>query len=224
MAQLIINKFYWGMSDTDAYASDAVCAYQENVDWMSQPELLKLNRKTTPRIWTQNGLAVAHVEGYYYADNWIVYDITSTPVLTLPAGAFYNAIKFGDAFIGFYVEAWNLKLAHTPLTALGAPIWWSTTLNYWINPDLTPFQPALNWHFYCVAINDSEDTLYFIGKNIIYRALVSQLPLIEPGIVFEDDVVWLTRQGQQITVYLQNGRKYFWDGYSEQHDGYIDLW
>jgi len=223
MATLVINKFYWWMSDTDAYASDAVCAYQENTDWMSQPEVLKLNRAVNTMISTGAGITVAHIDWFYYTDAGEVYNSGWWLEYTLPSWVFYNAIKFWSDWIGFYVDWGQLKLTQTPTTALWAPIWWSTVAGYGFNPDLSPFAPDLNGHNYCVALNDSEDILYFIGKNTIYTSLVSQPGLMSPGIVLEKDVVWLTRQGQQIGIYLEDGRKYFWDGFSEQHDGYVDL-
>jgi len=220
---LTINKFYGGMSDSDAYTSDVMCAYQESVDGMSKPECLKLNRQVEDVISTGQGITTAQINRYYYTDAGEVYNSWGAVVYTLPSGQFYNAIKFGDNYIGFYKDGTELKLTQTPLNAAGTPQWWSTVDNYGINPDLTSFNPDVGNSNYCVAVNDSEDVLYFIGGNIVYKVLISQLPLITPGIVLEDDVVGITRQGQQISIYLKSGRKYFWDGFSEQHDGYIDL-
>jgi len=44
-------------------------------------------------------------------------------VYTLPSGQFYNAIKFGDNYIGFYKDGTELKLTQTPLNAAGTPQW-----------------------------------------------------------------------------------------------------
>lgn len=210
------------MSDSDAYTSDAMSAFQCNVDGMSQPELLKLNRKYTVELTTWDGVVVAYVLWYYFTDDGKVYNWAWSVVYSLSSWVFYNAIKFGDNVIGFYIDWWKLKLTQTPVVGT-SPTWWSTVDDYGINPDLTQFQPDVWWSFYCVAVNDSEDVLYFIGKNKVYTMVISQLPLVTTWITLEDNVVWLTRQWWQISIYLQNGRKYFWDWFSEQHDWYVDL-
>lgn len=225
VATITINKFYGGMSDSDAYTSEVMCAYQENVDWMSKPECLKLNRQVEDVIATGQGIVTAQINRRYYTDAGEVYNSAGALVYTIPGagGQFYNAIKFWENYIGFYKDGNELKLTQTPLNATGTPQWGLTVDNYGINPDLTSFNPNVGNSNFCVAVNDSEDVLYFIGGNTVYKVLISQLPLITTGIVLEDDVVGLTRQGQQISIYLSEGRKYFWDGFSEQHDGYVDL-
>jgi len=224
MQKLAINKFYGGMSDSDAYTSEAMSSYQQNLDWMSQPEVLKLNRAMELEINTWLGVTVAQTNSYYWTDAGEVYNSSGVVVYALPAWKFYNAIKFWANFIGFYIQAGRLKLTQTPLSSSWTPNWLATAIDYGINPDLTQFQPDVQGHLYCPAVNDSEDVLYFIWKNVVYSVLISQLPLISPSLTLESNVVWVTRQWQQISIYLQSGRKYFWDWFSEQHDWYVDLW
>jgi len=64
------------MSDSDAYTAEVMSAYQENVDGMSKPECLKLNRQVGDFIATGQGIVTAQINRYYYTDAGEVYDVS----------------------------------------------------------------------------------------------------------------------------------------------------
>ena len=235
MQYININKFYWWMSESDAYTSDSMSAYQFGVDGRSQPEVLKLNKKIDQDFSTWTNLMFRKVAldfwindvFFVFWENWQVYDKNWVNVYTLPWNHnIYNAIKFWESIIFFYEESSQLKLWQVPVMSWNTPDWWNVTAPFGIDENLNPFAVNIWFGFspYCVAINDQEDILYFIWWNSVYSALISQLPLIKKSLVLESQVVWLTKQGSQYSVYLSAWRKYFRDWFSEQNDWYIDIW
>ncbi len=235
MPALTINKFYGGMSESVSYTSDSMSAYQENVDGKSQPEVLKLQRWIVEQNTTWTSLWNVFITDRRNNAPWFIYSLWENGEVylvwwslefTFPWNpTIYNSILFWDNVISFYEDSGSLKLAQTNINANWSIDRASTTLDYGINEDLTQFEVLLDkYDPYCVARNDSEDILYFVWWNTVYSWLITQLPLFKVGIVFEDQVVWLTKSWTQYNVYLQNWRKYFRDGFSEQHDGYVDLW
>lgn len=224
---LTINQRFWWMTDSDVVWWSNQYSYGQWVDGKTYPDRLTLARKSEWSIvWTWTHLMFAQYDESFYFGEWgRVYNNAGTNVYTLPWNfPIRNVIKFGDNFLMFY-STWNaIRIARCPFV-WSSPDFWSVTVQRWVDELLAPFQATYNtavWP-YCVAINDSEDILYFIAWQNVYRVLVTTAPFIEVWLRLEDDCVWLTKSWSQITVYLSRGKKYFWDGFSLQHDGYVEL-
>ena len=218
------------MTDNDSLWWESQFSYSEWIDTKTNPDSLILSRKTTaPVTNTDNFLMFAEYDNFFYfGEWWRVYNKSWTLVYTLPWNRpIRNVAKFWDNFLMFY-STWNsIRIARTWFI-WSSPDFWSVTVQWWTLDPIVPnsfSQPydTVAWPF-CCLINDSEDTLYFVVNNKVYRIIVTTAPFIEVWLVLEWPIVWLTKNGSQINVYLMSWRKYFWDGFSLQHDGYVDLW
>lgn len=201
--------------------------FQTNLDWMTDPEFLQLWNPVVDLI-TTNWLATCVYEEsqankYICTDLWSIYSTASwNLVYQMPSNQpIYNIIWFNTWLIWFYHE-WNeLRLWHILKANTNAIAWnpIDITLNYW---SFTPAKPTIT-EPYCVAINDSDDFLYFICWNRVYLWQTNLWQFFESNVVFEDIVVWLTKNWPLYSIYLRNWRKYFRNWFDEYVEWYVDL-
>jgi len=225
---MIINQRYWGMTDSDVIGADHQYSFWRWVDWKTYPDTLRLARKSlSPQISTGTHLMFCQYDDFFYLwEGGNVYNNLGTNVYTLPWGfTIRNCCKFWDSFLMFY-STWNtIRIARAPFV-WSSPNFAAVTVQWWLDENLTPFEYPFStavWP-YCPLINDSEDILYFVAWEVIFRSLVTTLWFIQKGLTLEEPLVWLTKNWSQIAGYTKRGKKYFWDWFSKQHDGYVELW
>lgn len=232
MAFIQINKRFWGMSETDTLLSPWQCVFSDGLDGYSNPEYIKLAREIKNVISTWSDLPTTWIEDtqsnvwIFWANGNIYSTATGNIVYTMSGNEdIVNAIKIGTKYIRAYKGSANtLKLASIEIANTGVGVWaWNTfvTENYGsFTPALPTFQIG-DW--FAPLINDWEDFLYFGCWNRVYLAQYPTLPFFESMLTFEDQIVWLTKNGSVINIYLRNGRKYFWDWFSETTLWSVDL-
>ena len=242
---ILINKWYGWMSEANTLTTPWQFVYTSNVDGKSEPEFLQLNLRAQPLVNTWSWIPTSFIEDYgtfgdwfVFCDNWTIYSTTSWNLVYTMTGnkPIYNAISFGatnapwwNKYLWFYEDGWMIKMASIDRANADVISWaWDVTENYWVFTPALPFHtlPAqgIFWEPYCLAVNNSEDFLYFSTANQVYMGIFSQLPFFEKMLEFEDQIVWLTTNWPSINIYLRNGKKYIWDWFSETYDTDCDLW
>ena len=233
MQTILYNNFYGSVADTNTHMRVWDCAYAENVDGRSEPECLKLNREVSVLCQTWSWLPIDMIDWYILCDDWTIRLYNSWVVQYTAPWPIVAWSMFWSYVLIFYEESWSIKIANIPLSwttrqfwSAVADRWRQIGIDWLLQP--TPFI-ADTWSNISF-INHSEDILYFsIWRNVYildyqFTSIAVATP-IKKALTFESEVVWLTRDTNSISIYLQNGRKYFWWGIGyETPDGYSDLW
>lgn len=236
MQTILYNNFYGSVADTNTHMRVWDCAYAENVDGRSEPECLKLNREVIVYQSVQS-LPIAMYDWYIFCKDWHIYNIYWA---SLPSQIWVSELitvaRFWLYGIAFAKTSWwniELRVCNIIITPITWSITrWNFTPFYWDLID--PITWSLTWSFSVPYywwnisfINHSEDILYFSIEDKVYIMDYQFVGagVIKQSLIFEARVIWLTRDANSISIYLQNWRKYFWWWiWYETPDGYSDLW
>lgn len=214
VGRINFNSFYWGMSDTDTLMSVAQYAYSHNLDVTKDPDFAQLARKPELQVATSD-LMLAGVEYngnvYFFGKGGRIYN-TSWLVATLAGGYdIFTAVAFAWTVYFFYRVVNEIRIGEFD---------WASIVN--ANVVLNWPVPYTAWSDYCApVINIQEDFIYVWGSTAVYRLTKQPGGLFaELWVQLEATVTWITSVGNLLKVYLDNGRIYYWDGFSEAVDTY----
>lgn len=222
---VVVDKFFWGLGDANTRLWVGQFPFSQWIDFRRDPDFIQLSRAYEENFTTGNDLMLCAIDelqyshSFYLGQSWQVYYDNWTNVYTLPSWAdILNSIKFWDQYIFLY-RIWGVGyIAAIDVANAGGAAW---------NPgDVDTDYGIYPWAHYeasehMMMLNDSDDFLYIVmGKEIIR---LDASGVISDGLKLEDDITGFTRHGGLYRAYTRHGLLYAWDGFSLEHEWYVNL-
>lgn len=208
------NAFYWGMSDTDTLMSTAQYPYSHNADVTKDPDFIQISRRPELQVSTTD-LILAWVEFkwnlYFFWKSGIIYDTWWLVDTLIGNYDIFTAIVF-DGSVFFFYRFWSeIRIGEFDWTSI-------VNTNVVLNLPI-PYTATTD---YCAPVtNIQEDFVYVWGSNAVYRLTRQPWGLFaELWVQLESTVTGITSVWNLLKVYLNNGRIYYWDWFSEAIDTY----
>jgi len=224
-AEIKIDKFFGGLSDTSTRLGIGQTPFAENIDFRRDPEYIQLSRNYENKFQTGNSLMLCALDekkyqhSFFAWENGEIYADNGNLVYTLSWWQdIINAIKFTDKYFFFYESGGLGYIMSIDVVNANNVAWavWDVTEDYWI----------YTWghyesHWYMLVINDSDDFLYItMGHNVIR---LDQSSVITEWITLEDSITGFTRHWWTYRLYTRDWMLYAWDWFSLQHDWFTHL-
>lgn len=233
MPALELNKFYWGMSDTDLMVGAGQFIYWEQLEFRKEPNFIQLKQWQEEVLETWSNLALCVMQdpevitadlffwcewGEIYAENGNLVDTVSGNHNIV------NSLPFNGNFLFFYKHA--LNSARIGKIAISDATTWTWSRSWQPSYDATRITYSIpqTSRGNPVALNFQNSFLYRWAGNAVKYINTDPTPVVFDWLDnLPSDVVWLTQTGTFINVYLRNWLKYIWDGVSANANSIVDL-